>query len=346
MDDEAGQWWMDIGGIIGYHSCSWLWWIGARSLVLVLKHLVKVMAPSFQFLILHILSIFHNKKWHWCNPWWKLIGHIITWASPKPRITWKAEERATRDAKRDRNKSQLDGNHWRFQHSHQKPVEHSLDLFMFVLNFSDFLPWWLSTLGENRTKGNATFAKPEFEAWTLPVMKSPKNFRFWINMSCPWVKCRFCACAFSFSNSTFHVFVWETCKFYRYPNTHIKEKTWLCGVSWGHEQNMLFQRKATLTKKTCVWKKKMHFHCISSILGIDLPLDKHPQFGQKQGLSLVGKFVAINQFVVAEMGNSYTIHILFSVVAFLTWDVWQLLWRIYSMSDVVLSILCIYRTKS
>lgn len=138
MDDEAGQWWMDIAGIIGYHSCSWLWWIGARSMVLVLKNWVKVMAPSFQFLILHVLSIFRNKKWHWFNPWWKLIGHIVTGASPKPRITWKAEERATRDAKRDRNKSQLDGNHWRFQHSHQKLVENSLDLFMFVLNFSDF----------------------------------------------------------------------------------------------------------------------------------------------------------------------------------------------------------------
>jgi len=51
-------------------------------------------------------------------------------------------------------------------------------------------------------------------------------------------------------------------------------------------------------------EENIHFHCISSTLRIDLPLDKHPQFGQKQGLSLVGKFVAINQFVVAEMGNT------------------------------------------
>ena len=165
-------------------------------------------------------------------------------------------------------------------------------------------------------------------------------------MSCPWVKCRFRACAFSFSNSTFHVFVWETCKFYRYPNKHIKKKNmtlWSCLRSWTKHA---VPKKGNINKKTMCLEEQMHFHCISSTLRIDLPLDKHPQFGQKQGLSLGGKFVAINQFVVAEMGNSYTIRILFSVVAFLTWDVWQLLWRIYSMSDVVLSILCIYCTKS
>ncbi len=123
-----------LDGYWGNHSvpCSWLW-IRARHQIWWRSWLLHF--DSWSFICSQYFTI---KFWPWFNPWWKLIGDIvITWA-PKPRITWKAEERATRDAKRDRNKSQLNSNHEPFQHSQQKPVENSSDLFMFVPNFSDF----------------------------------------------------------------------------------------------------------------------------------------------------------------------------------------------------------------